>query len=93
LVEFGGTRENNIVLSGERSRNFTPFKDANPHCQEDAKYKGFGGTADLGLYAFQSPDGIKWKQFGDEPVITEGALDSQNLAFWDTIRSAVAFEI
>ena len=32
---------------------------------------------------FQSPDGIHWTQIQKEPVITDGAFDSQNLAFWD----------
>ena len=38
-----------------------------------------------GLYVFQSPDGIHWSLIKDEPVITEGAFDSQNLAFWDPL--------
>ena len=36
-----------------------------------------------GLYAFRSPDAVHWTLLQDGPVITEGAFDSQNLAFWD----------
>jgi hypothetical protein len=39
-----------------------------------------------GLYVFQSADGIHWRLIDDEPVITKGAFDSQNLAFWDALR-------
>jgi hypothetical protein len=35
-----------------------------------------------GLRAYVSPDGIHWTKLRDEPVITEGAFDSQNVAFW-----------
>lgn len=35
-----------------------------------------------GLRAFASPDGLHWTQMQDEPVITQGAFDSQNVAFW-----------
>ena len=36
--------------------------------------------------AFKSADGIHWSLIRDEPVITKGAFDSQNLAFYDTLR-------
>jgi len=44
------------------------------------------GRGEGGLYAFGSPDGIHWKLMKDEAVITKGAFDSQNLAFWDELR-------
>jgi hypothetical protein len=44
------------------------------------------GDAEHGLFAFQSADGIHWSLMAERPVITEGALDSQNLAFWDVAR-------
>ena len=33
-----------------------------------------------------SPDGIHWSLIRDEPIITDGAFDSQNLAFYDSVR-------
>ena len=32
--------------------------------------------------AYQSADGVKWAKVREQPVLTEGAFDSQNLAFW-----------
>ena len=86
VVEFDGSTANNIVWDGVGSHNFTVFKDANPDCPEDERYKALGSGM-IGdkpvLHAFASPDGMRWRQIGTEPVITEGYFDSQNLAFWD----------
>jgi len=86
-----GTRskKNNIVWNGIGTHCFTPFIDANPDCPADAKYKAISRgrpQAKKGLYAFQSADGIHWKLMSKQPVITLGAFDSQNLAFWDPVR-------
>lgn len=89
LFEFAGSRQNNIVWSGPGTHNFTPFLDTNPRSPPEARYKalGSGGPGRKhGLYAFQSPDGIHWRLMQEEPVITAGAFDSQNLAFWDAWR-------
>lgn len=87
LFEFNGSKRNNIVWQGIGTHNFTPFKDTNPKCPPKARYKAMGGTLrEGGLYAFQSPDGIHWKLMRPEPVITKGAFDPQNLAFWDAVR-------
>lgn len=81
LFEFAGSKANNIVWTGEGSHNFTPFKDDNPACSPAARYKALAGGS-KGLKALQSPGGIHWSLMRDEPVITNGAFDSQNLAFW-----------
>ncbi len=89
LFEFNGSKQNNIVLDGLGTHCFTPFKDANPKCPAAARYKAISAgysPAAPGLYIFQSPDGIHWSQACDKPVITKGAFDSQNLAFWDESR-------
>jgi len=89
LVEFAGSKENNIVWDGVGSHDFTPFVDANPDCPADAKYKALGRGRPghpAGLYAFRSADGLRWSLMRDGPVITKGAFDSQNLAFWDGVR-------
>ena len=85
LVEFEGSADNNIIWDAVGSKNFVPFKDANPGCERDAAYKALGGVKG-GLHAFKSPDGIHWSLMSDDPVITRGFFDSQNLAFWDTLR-------
>jgi len=87
LFEFDGSKNNNIILDGIGTHAFVPFKDTNPNCRPEARYKALGvGGGKHGLYAFQSPDGIHWSMMHDEPVITKGAFDSQNLAFWDSVR-------
>ncbi len=82
LFEFEGSKDNNIVWDGPGTHCFAPFKDDNPACADDAKYKALGRVSG-GLVAFKSPDGIHWSLYRDQPVITKGAFDSQNLAFWD----------
>ena len=89
LVEFNGSKKNNIIWDGVGSHCFTPFKDTKPDCEADAKYKAISRgrpQGKKGLYVFKSSDGIRWKLVRDEPVITTGAFDSQNLAFWDSLR-------
>ncbi len=97
LIEFKGSKANNIVwdaagLRKDTSHNFTPFKDSNPAAGDEMRYKALGGKGKNGLKAFASPDAIHWCQIRKEPVITDGAFDSQNLAFWDELRGQyVAF--
>ncbi|HIQ23351.1 MAG TPA: hypothetical protein EYH34_19175 [Planctomycetes bacterium] len=84
IVEFDGSKKNNIILEGLGTHNFAPFKDGNPDCPPEARYKALAGTkSEGGLFAFQSADGIHWSLMTAGPVITDGAFDSQNLAFWD----------
>ncbi len=91
LVDFEGSKDNNIVWDGVGSSTFTVFQDANPDCEPDARYKALAsGTSKdgnlKGLHALKSPDGVRWSMMTDDVVITDGAFDSQNLAFWDTVR-------
>lgn len=83
LYEFQGSKANNIVWPS--SHNFSPFRDTNPDCKPGCQYKALGGGKG-GLLAYGSPDGIHWKLMHDAAVITRGAFDSQNLAFWDEVR-------
>ena len=83
IYEIHETKENNVVLARNRGcHNLAPFIDVNPNRSPDQRYKALGGTGKPGLLAFASPDGLHWKQMQDEPVITQGAFDSQNNAFW-----------
>ena len=98
LIEAGGTKDNSVIWRGVESHNFSPFLDANPKARPEERFKALGGVKQPGknwqqgetpggLYAFASADGIHWKKMKDTPVITKGAFDSQNLAFWDTMRN------
>ncbi|HEY2574604.1 MAG TPA: hypothetical protein VGH65_11060 [Verrucomicrobiaceae bacterium] len=93
LVEFNGSKENNIVLMGEGCSNFAPFKDTHPACAPESRYKALASTGDESmrkkkpsLQAYQSADGIHWSRMREEPVITDGSFDSQNTAFYDAAR-------
>ena len=91
IFEWEGSSDNNIVWDGVGCHNFTPFKDTNPNCPPEQLYKALGrenrpGMPVRRLFAFKSPDGIHWSLLSDKPVISEGAFDSQNLAFWDSVR-------
>jgi hypothetical protein len=87
LFEFEGSKDNNIVWAGPGCHNFTPFLDTNPACKPEERYKALASAGPRGsLCAFVSPDGVNWKMLREEPVITEGAFDSQNIAFFDPLR-------
>jgi hypothetical protein len=84
LHDHDGSRQNNIIWTGVGTHNFAPFLDTHPDCLPESRFKALAGTAkEGGLFAFHSPDGIHWSLMQKEPVVTEGAFDSQNLAFWD----------
>jgi hypothetical protein len=88
LFEYDGSKENNIVLNdikGTECHDLSPFIDANPKATPEGKYKAvsFGhGYKPRGLWAFQSPDGVRWTAMQDGPVYTQGAFDTQNIAYW-----------
>ena len=90
LVEFEGSTDNNIIWDGLGTTTFAVFLDENPDCDPDARFKAFvAGSArdgNAGLHPLGSPDGLRWRLLTDGPIITDGAFDSQNLAFWDTVR-------
>jgi hypothetical protein len=81
LIEINGSTQNNVVVTGIYD-NFTPFRDENPQCAPEARYKALGQSKE-GLIAWQSADGLRWTRLGDQPVIKQGAFDSQNVGFWD----------
>lgn len=84
LHEVYGTRDNNVILAKTPplQHNFCPFLDARPGVDRGARFKGLGGTRTSGLVAYQSADGVHWSKIRERAVLTEGAFDSQNLAFW-----------
>ena len=94
LVEFNGSKQNNIVLAAGSIKeipidpsHIAVFKDANPQCPPEAKYKAVirAGNADA-LYALKSSDGFHFSPLSHQLILTDGVFDSQNLAFWDSVR-------
>lgn len=83
LHEYEGSSANNIFLANQApfSHNFAPFKDPRPGVPEGEQYKAIAGTSESGLHAFYSADGIHWTK-QEKALITDGAFDSQNVAFW-----------
>ena len=96
LHEFQASTSNNIVMVQQKVGDAISvpgepavFKDENPNAPPEARYKALLPASRLptdcrrGLLAFKSPDGLHWSPMTDKPIITDGAFDSQNLAFWD----------
>lgn len=83
LIEANGNKNNNVILEeAPLTHNFTPFLDKNPRAKPEERFKAIGGTNKTGLLPFASADGIHWQKMQDKAVITDGLLDSQNVAFW-----------
>jgi hypothetical protein len=84
LFDIGGSFKNNVILANDApsSHNFSPFLDVNPKAKAGEKYKVLAGEDKSGLKAYISPDGIHWKKFKEEAVLTGFAFDSQNVSFW-----------
>ncbi len=95
VFEIGGSRANNVVLTPEAVREVggdpahtAVFLDTNPACPPDARFKcAIVGSQPKGLYFLGSPDGIRFRLLSTTPAVTEGAFDSQNLAFWDPVAA------
>lgn len=91
LFEWQGSKDNNIVWLGPGTHNLTAMRDTNPAADPNAQYKAFGGSGgqgglSRGLLPFGSADCKQWRVLQKDPVITNGAFDSQNLALWDADR-------
>jgi hypothetical protein len=90
LFEVHGSRNNNVVLANNApfSHNFAPFIDTRPGVPASERYKALAGTSKTGLVGFVSTDGLQWRKLREEPLISEGAFDSQNVAFWSESEQA-----
>ena len=94
LHDFEGSKANNIILTRSKVGNvFTRpeipgvFKDENPNAAPDAVYKAIIPTSiTAGFLPYKSPDGIHWSLMTNDPIITGDSFDSQNVAFWDSIK-------
>jgi hypothetical protein len=87
LVEFEGSKDNNIILGPTKLRsscNFTAMLDDRPGVPAAERYKGVGSGSgrEEGLIRFVSPDGIHWKIYSDEIIFAGYKLDSLNVVSW-----------
>lgn len=82
LFEFEGSRANNIVWQGKEATNLFVFRDENPACKPDERYKAVGGMWE-DFSALVSPDGLHWRRRQDGPLAVKGDFDSLNVVHWD----------
>jgi len=91
ICEYNGSRNNNIIIDKTlhpRLDNFMVFRDDNPACPPQQRYKGICSYPEGGIYErpgelwyYCSPDGLHF-QIGGK-ITDLGCFDSLNLAFWD----------
>ena len=84
LIEFNGSKQNNILHIGGFPGIPPAFIDTNPNCKPEERYKGLMAKW-RELYAMCSADGLYWQLMQDEPLQMEGAFDTVNTAFWDSL--------
>ena len=78
LINFQGSKDNNLVIDDPDLVNFAPFLD--PQAPAPQRYKGIGRRG--AIYTATSPDGLRWHK-NPAPVLSEGPFDSHNIAFRD----------
>lgn len=83
IYEVQGSKDNNVILARSPAcHNFSPFMDTRSDVEPAQRYKAVGGNSEVGLIAFVSADGVRFSKLRDEPIISKGAFDSQNVVFW-----------
>lgn len=85
IFDLGDGGRNNVVWQGIQSHNLVAFRDHNPACAEDERFKAVGGTGKDSLYALYSPDGLHWRLAQEAPLAVHGAFDSANVPLWDGV--------
>lgn len=97
IKEYNGSYDNNIVADPSMvttQDNFTVYKDPNPDCPPDERYKMIGYDTrgpiterKLGIPSnrvivyWKSSDGLHFEEVGVLPI--EGRFDSHNTIHWD----------
>ncbi len=95
LCESNGSKKNNIVLASPGNiASFAPFVDTRPGIPASQRFKAVAlaiGGEHRQLFAYASPDGIRWSLMSNEPIMDEehggllmdpAALDTHNCAFY-----------
>jgi hypothetical protein len=85
LVEFQGSKHNNILWHGADVIIPPAFLDTNPACAPDARYKGLALLGWEKICASVSGDGLNWRRLGPDELRMEGTFDTINTAFWDSV--------
>lgn len=98
LVEFQGSRENNIVIDGSQVGHVCVFRDGNLKAPSSERYKATGispRTVDgkAAIVALVSPDGLHWEQMQEKAILVDHrhlGFDSHNIFFWDNVKERYA---
>jgi hypothetical protein len=87
LVDYGGSKKNNIVFPHFHS----PSVVYNPRADPDRRYVmlGCGRLTDRAYYAAHSPDGLHWELYPHNPILPSS--DTCTLAFDDRTGEYLAF--
>ena len=85
LVEFQGSKKNNILWHGPDPLVPPAFLDTRPDCPPDARYKGLSLLGWEKIGAVASPDGLHWHRIGPDTLKMDGTFDTINTAFWDSL--------
>ena len=83
-IPFMGSRENNILFSRlphNMMDNVFVFRDKNPDCPPDERFKALSGDEKQRLAYFKSADGIHFTEVGI--LMDDASYDSLNVCFWD----------
>jgi len=80
LIEHNGSKDNNLVMLGLPSWG-KYFKDTNPACPPEERFKATLWVAQRGIYLYFSPDAVHWRR--NEtcmlPLVSGGGCET----FWD----------
>jgi hypothetical protein len=82
LVDYNGSKQNNILKIAEIPTVPPPFIDTNPDCKPEQRYKGLSGEWKM-CFAMCSPDGIYWELMSKDTLKMDGTFDTVNTSFWD----------
>ena len=92
IVEFQGSKDNNIIWDDFGTHNFMVFRDTNPAAPAEHRYKALAsGTPNRPkkrVVGMVSADGIHWKPIREKALLTQPPTDYGGDAFlWDSARS------
>ena len=90
ICEYGGSRDNNIILDSETGSfdNFMVFRDPNQKEGSDELYKGVASLVVDGvnaLWCFTSADALHFRLAWE--ITRLGMFDTLNIALWDEATS------
>jgi len=84
LERYAGRIDNNIIplpLDARRRASQFIFRDTNPDCPRDERYKALIETTKQTLDYYKSRDGVNFERV--RTLADDGAYDSMNVALWD----------